>query len=246
MNGSNNLSLSIVLPCYNESKNLPAIFRRFDEMVKSDPRVELVLVNNGSQDDSSEVMLREASARAGANIQIVQIPANLGYGHGIIAGLRNATGEFIGWTHADLQTDLNDALTGFARLAAAVDPEKCLLRGRRIGRPLFDFMFTFGMGVISSMALGTRLMDANAQPKIFHRSLLNEMSNPPDDFSLDLYVLFLASRLGLVLIEHPVHFGRRQHGTSKGGGTIRGKLRLILRTWRYIFQLRKDIQTGYR
>jgi len=42
----------------------------------------------------------------------VRVPVNQGYGLGILSGLRAATGEIIGWTHADLQTDVMDVLTG--------------------------------------------------------------------------------------------------------------------------------------
>ena len=38
---------------------------------------------------------------------------NQGYGGGIAEGLKIAKGEFIGWTHADLQTPLNDFLKLF-------------------------------------------------------------------------------------------------------------------------------------
>ena len=44
------------------------------------------------------------------------------------------------------------------------------------------------------------------------------------------------------IIEHPVYFGNRLYGESKGGGTIAGKLKLIARTWSYMIQLRKKIK----
>ena len=48
------MKLSIVVPCYNEAKNIPLILSGFDKVIKRDD-VEVVLVNNGSKDDSKKV-----------------------------------------------------------------------------------------------------------------------------------------------------------------------------------------------
>ena len=237
--------LAIVLPCYNEARNISQILCRFAE-VRSDKCVELVLVNNGSTDDSAEVLARELARAVNPAVQVVTVPANRGYGHGILCGLRAAQGEFLAWTHADLQTDLNDVIAGFALLQSAPAPQNTLLRGRRVGRSSFDVFFTWGMGIIATFALGVPLRDVNAQPKLFHRSLLARMEHAPDDFSLDLYVLVLTQRLGWNQIEFPVHFGRRFHGEAKGGGSLKGKIRLVRRTWQYIFKLRRDIRAARR
>jgi polyisoprenyl-phosphate glycosyltransferase len=45
------MKLSIVVPCYNEAKNIPLILERFDQAINR-PDVETVLVNNGSKDNS--------------------------------------------------------------------------------------------------------------------------------------------------------------------------------------------------
>jgi glycosyltransferase involved in cell wall biosynthesis len=237
--------LSIVLPCYNEARNLAHILARFAE-VRANRAVELVLVNNGSTDDSAEVLARELADKAQPEVYVVTVPVNRGYGHGILTGLRAAHGEFLAWTHADLQTDLLDVIVGLDRLEASAAPRSTLLRGRRLGRAPFDAFFTWGMGVIATLALGVRLHDVNAQPKLFHRSLLERMQRAPDDFSLDLYVLFLARQLGWSELEHPVNFGCRRHGEAKGGGTLCGKIKLIRRTLRYVLELRSDIRAGHR
>ena len=119
---------------------------------------------------------------------------------------------------------------------------RCILKGKRIKRPILDGAFTFGMSLLSSMALGQSLFDVNAQPKMFHRSFLQQMPTPPADFSLDLYVLYAARRAHLSLLQQPVNFAKRQHGEAKGGGTLKGKFKLIKRTWGYIFQLRRELR----
>ena len=85
------------------------------------------------------------------------------------------------------------------------------------------------------------MSDINAQPKMFHRSFLGNLPNPPKDFSLDLYLLYQTRLNNLKVIEFPVSFEKRLYGKSKGGGTLTGKFRLIVRTFRYILKLRKDV-----
>ncbi len=236
--------LSIVVPCYNEAGNLPSLLGRFGEVLADRDDVELVLVNNGSRDHSALVIACELDKPENAFARSVAVPVNQGYGFGILSGLRAATGEYLAWTHADLQTDPNDVLLGFARLMAEPAPQQCLVRGRRVGRPLLDRAFTVGMGWVASAALATPLYDINAQPKIFHHSLLAEMDDAPWDFSLDLYLLYLAQRRGLKVLEQPVHFAARQHGEAKGGGSLRGKARLTRRTLEYIFKLRDQLRAA--
>lgn len=237
------MKLSIVVPCYNEAKNLPRLLGRFREVLADSTGVEVVLVDNGSTDDSPAVLTAELAAPEHAFARSVRVPVNKGYGHGILTGLRSARGEFLGWTHADLQTDPADVLDGFARMLTDPDPAQCLLRGRRVGRNWFDACFTAGMSLTASLALSCPLQDINAQPKVFHRTFFDRWAQPPDDFSLDLYVLYLARRSRLRLVEQPVHFGKRVAGDSKGGGSLRGKVRLTKRTLRYIFDLRRTLRT---
>jgi len=239
-------NLSVVVPCYNEGANLLAVLRRFREVLTGRSDVELILVNNGSRDHSALILAHELAKPEFAFARAVDVPVNQGYGHGILCGLRAAQGEYLAWTHADMQTDPVDVVLGFDRLLARPNPERCLLRGRRVGRPLVDRLFTRGMGWVASLALGARLVDINAQPKIFHHMLLAEMDDAPSDFSLDLYLLYLAQSRNYLEIEQPVEFGQRVHGQAKGGGSLMGKVGLTRRTFAYIFRLRKQLRTARR
>lgn len=234
--------LSIVLPCYNEAESIPSILRRFREVLADRRDVEVLLVNNGSTDNTADVLAAELARPENSFARTALVEINRGYGLGIMTGIRAASGEVLSWTHADMQTDPADVLLGFDKFAAAPDPAGTFLKGRRINRGIFDAFFTFGMSVISSLALGRKLSDVNAQPKMFHRSFLGHMKNPPDDFSLDLYVLYLARSLGFIVLEQPVSFAGRRHGVAKGGGTLKGKIRLVARTWKYIFKLRSELK----
>ena len=103
-------------------------------------------------------------------------------------------------------------------------------------------IFTAGMSLLSTFLLRIPLSDVNAQPKIFHKNFLKKLPNPPLDFSLDLYLLYQARVNKYQILEHHVNFGKRLYGESKGGGTLKGKLRLIQRTWKYMIKLKRELE----
>jgi hypothetical protein len=176
----------------------------------------------------------------------VYVPINKGYGFGILQGLVVAEGRILSWTHADLQTDPKDIVLAYELFKVELESNHCIVKGERKGRNLFDNIFTGGMSLISSLLLKQKLWDINAQPKIFHRDFMNHLKKAPYDFSLDLYVLFVANRIKISIKSFPVFFSKREFGEAKGGGTIKGKFKLIKRTLGYIVELRKDIIKGNR
>lgn len=230
--------LAVIVPCFNEGDNLGRLVDRFRESISDEPGVQLVIVNNGSTDDSATILSALERDPRNGFLCVVTVKHNRGYGHGIVTGLRWARSEFLAWTHADLQTDPADVMAGYHLITSSADPRHTLVRGRRVKRPLFDSLFTAGMSLVASVLLHARLRDINAQPKVFHRSLLDSMRDAPHDFSFDVYVLLLARRLRLSVLEFPVAFHSRMHGRSKGGGSLIGKLRLSARTLAYLITMR--------
>ena len=100
------MKYSIVIPCYNESDNIPLILKRFAEVIEG-YEIEVILINNGSTDDTEMVIEKLLPQYTFA--RCVLVPVNQGYGYGILQGLKSANGDYIGWTHADMQTDPGDA-----------------------------------------------------------------------------------------------------------------------------------------
>ena len=242
------MNLSIVIPCYNESENIPHIISRLHEVLLNSCGLEVILVDNGSNDKTQEVLSKELTKPNNSFIRSVKVPKNIGFGHGVMAGIRESKCEIIAWTHADLQTDVADIFRGYEKFIKQPKPENTFLRGVRKKRPLIDELFTWGMGLISTLALGKKMHNINAQPKMFHRSFLDLMQNPPDDFSLELYILYLAKKNRMNIIELPVYFKKRLYGEAKGGGgsSLKTKFKLIKRTFAYVFKLKREIRSGER
>ena len=232
------MKLSIVIPCYNEEKNIPLLLEKFNTAIKSED-IEVILVNNGSTDHSANVldhMLTKYNF-----LKIVDVTINQGYGYGIISGLKKAKGQFIGYTHADLQTDPEDVLQAFKVIAQQEKPENCYIKGNRRGRNFFDQFFTWGMSFFESFYLRSILWDINAQPNIFDASFIDGLEDIPNDFSFDLFLLYMAKKKNLNVIRFDVYFAQRVYGVSSWNTGLHSKWKFIMRTINFSTKLKKRI-----
>ena len=84
------MKLSIVVPCYNEQENIPLLLKRFEEVIKRED-MEVILVDNGSTDESARVLSELVPGYAFA--RTVSVEVNQGYGYGILQGLEELKGE---------------------------------------------------------------------------------------------------------------------------------------------------------
>lgn len=231
--------LSVVVPCYNEAAGLPELLDRFARATEHAP-LEVVLVDNGSTDDSAAVLERELPRFQDRPLRVVTVETNRGYGFGIMAGLRTCLTPMCAITHADLQTDPYDVVRAWELMQRQPDPNRTLVKGRRRGRPRLDHATSAVMGALASVAARSWLHEVNAQPKLFPRAFLEQIEQPPDDFNLDLYLLFKARRAGLRVVEMDVTFPPRPHGVSSWASTLVGRRKFIETTLRYIRDLARD------
>lgn len=231
---------SLVIPCYNEARGLPDLVRRVT-FVAREGDGEVVLVDNGSVDDSAtllESLLGSADAVGGsAPVRWVRVPENSGYGYGITQGLDVTRAPVVGWTHADLQTDPADVL----RFLPLFGDGLVFAKGRRYGRPAADRVFTAGMSFFETVLLRTPLRDINAQPTLFDRELLERWGEPPTDFSLDLFALYRARKRGFAIRRLPVVFAPRRYGQSSWNTDFAAKGKFIARTIAFSMTLRRSL-----
>jgi hypothetical protein len=219
----------IVIPCYNESGNLTPLINQCEEVAASG-LFEFVLVNNGSTDNSSEIMNRKSSA----NVRILDLKENLGYGGGIIAGLRTLKTDYVGWTHADLQTDL------ISSMSVLQNQEFDFFKGIRLGRSSIDRLLSSGMGLICSTIFKIKLFEINAQPTVMSKRLFDSWRNPPQDFSLDLYAMLVAKQTNAQIIRSKFYFSKRNSGKSSWNTGLRSRVKMVSRTLKYAIALQRS------
>ncbi len=134
-----NVTLSITIPCFNEAESLPILISELEKIVvmnnlnlKDKKDIEIILVNNGSIDNTKEI-INQASSEF-EFIKGIHIKKNIGYGNGIFKGLISSSSDYSGWTHADLQTELNDLIKALNIIQKNKTNNKIFIKGIRIGR----------------------------------------------------------------------------------------------------------------
>jgi glycosyltransferase involved in cell wall biosynthesis len=230
------MKFSLVIPCFNEAANLPILLSRCEKLTEVSG-VEVILVDNGSSDNTSEVLLQLLTKYP--SFRSVRVVENKGYGYGILAGLQVAKGEILGWTHADMQADPQDVFVGldiFDKYG-----QNAFVKGKRYGRPIIDMFFTIGMSIFETVLLRKLMWDINAQPTMFSRQFFESWSEPPNDFSLDLYAYYKAHKKNLKVYRFPVRFGERAHGVSHWNLNWSSKIKFIRRTLDFSIKLKKKL-----
>ena len=236
--------LSIIIPCYNEEKNLINLINEIKIIKNENPelKLEFILVNDGSTDQTSTIL---KDLNQDEIYKVVDLKQNMGYGGSIQEGLKSSNSNLLSWTHSDLQCDLNDVIKLYKLHKEEFLYKKIIVKGKRIKRNIFDSFFSNSMAILTSIIFQKKFYEINAQPKIFSRELFKEFENAPKDFSLDLYLLYISKKKLYKIIEHPVVYKKRVAGLSKGGDSFLGKIKLTLRTLKYIINLRLKTNENY-
>jgi glycosyltransferase involved in cell wall biosynthesis len=233
------MKTSIIVPCYNEEKNIASLVKRFEPIcAKRD--VELVLVDNGSSDRTSEEI--DLQRKEYPFVCKAVVEKNQGYGYGILKGLMAASGDFLGWMHADLQSDPEVFIPMIQSAEAEEGP--FLYKGKRRKRPIVDVFFTFGMSIFETLYLHKFLWDINAQPTLLSRTYYEKWKQPPYDFSLDLYVYYYAKVLNVDIRRFSSVQSKRLNGTSTWNTGMQSRIKLIKRVLAYSKELKKSHIAG--
>lgn len=235
------IQFSIILPCYNESENIHELYKELLRLKFENNYAEIVFVNNGSTDETEieiDKIINIASKVKDLNFFITKLNLkdNLGYGGGIIAGLKIAKGEYIGWTHADLQTPLND----FYKLYNMIkNKKKILAKGKRVNNRGFDSLVTKMHEIFSRIILGINMHEINAQPKIIHNDDLHYFNDPPTNWTtLDTYFYYISLKNNFNIYELDVIFKQRIHGKSKWKNNFFIFCKHLYYNFKYLFRLR--------
>ena len=233
------MKYSIIIPCYNEEKNLQELINRLLPIRESFP-VEFLLVENGSRDGSRQYFKEHIEGKY-SNIETVYVDRNQGYGYGIQQGLRAASGDYLGWLHADMQSRPENLIRFFEEIERHSPEEKLFLKARRTNRSPYELVFTYGQAVFTSILFQRIMTDVAAVPFVFNRSMLEEVpiQSMPNDFSIDIFVYWQAVRLRYTIIRPVVEIQQRKHGTSSWNRGLRSRISASCRIMRSSIQIRR-------
>jgi len=205
-------SLSVIVPAFNEELALNDVL---DEIISvldcTDTKFEIVVINDGSTDGSSELLSYRSSVDA--RIKSINHEKNYGKGKALRTGIENASG--FDWTLL-IDADCQIPLTELSSFEAAISNADVIIGNRlnkrynyyrksisAVNRSLVDVLF------------GTRMQDINCPFKLIKTSMLHDIHLSARGFGIDAELLWQLSKNGATIVELPVKSHPRLKGVSK-------------------------------
>ncbi|MEU6262024.1 glycosyltransferase family 2 protein [Saccharopolyspora shandongensis] len=217
------VEVSLLAPAKNERENLPRLFAEIRDAMQQQPRSwELLIVDDGSTDDSWQVIAEQA--RQDPRFRGIRLRRNFGKAAALAAGVAEVRGRLLVTLDADLQDDPAE----IPRLLAELDDGADLVSGHKaqrqdpLGKRLPSKVFNWVTGLIT----GLKLADHNCGLKAARTEVYRRV---PLYGELHRYIPALAHQLGYRVRELAVHHRPRVHGKSNYGleRYIRGALDLL-------------------
>ena len=213
--------LSIVIPIHNEAPNLRDLCREFtDVLTKAGRPFEIILVDDGSTDDSFEI-LKELQA-GDPRLRVIQFRRNFGQTAAFAAGFAHARGRYIVTADGDLQNDPADIPSMVAQLEKGKDIVCGWRKDRKdtfINRRLPSMI----ANRLISWATGVKLHDYGCSLKVFRAEVVKPLRLYGE---MHRFLPALASEMGVQVAEQVVNHRPRTAGTTKYG--ISRTIRVIL------------------
>lgn len=207
-------ALSIVIPAFDEAERIgDSLAKVFAFLQSEQPNSEVIIVDDGSGDATSEVAGSVGEKHSGIPSRVIRYEQNRGKGYAVKLGLRSANGDIALFSDADLSTPIEE-------LAKLIDPIKSgvidvTFGSRALDRSLIGTHQPWRreqggkvMNLIIRTLSGLPFADTQCGFKAFNmekfRPLLDVMT--VERFGFDVEFLFVANYHGLRLAEIPVRW----------------------------------------
>jgi len=226
-------TLSLVFPVFDEEQNLGQLL---EHSLRLAPRLtqdyEIVVVDDGSRDGSAAVVA--AHCRVNPRIRLVRHASNRGYGAALRAGLREARGELVFFSDADLQFDLDEIATLLAHTR-----EFDVVAGYRQARsdPWPRRLLAWAWGALVRSLFELQVRDIDCAFKVFRRHVLDAIPIASIGAFINTEILVRASKANYRIHQVPVSHRRRRHGRQTGA-----RPRVILRALIELASLYRELR----
>lgn len=214
----------VIVPTYNEREN---IARLIENVLEQDPRLEVLVVDDGSPDGTAEIV--DGIIAGSPRVNILRRPRKMGLGTAYVAGFRWALEhgyDFVFEMDADFSHDPQH-LPEFLRAIQSAD----LVLGSRyrdgkvtvVNWPIGRLILSYFANVYARQVTGLQVWDATGGFKCFRRSVLEAIDLNKvrsNGYAFQIEMSCRASKRGFRIVEIPIVFVDRTEGQSKMSKTI--------------------------
>lgn len=206
--GERRLDLSLVIPAYNEADTIEQTIDGIDEnVVDACESYEIIVVDDGSRDGTSEVLKRLSAERP--DVRCLATGTNKGKGYAIREGCLMANGEYILFMDAD--RDLNgDRIGTFLQQIRETDADVVIGSKRHpesaVTYPLKRRILSKGYSLFIRVLFGLQVTDTQVGMKVLHRQVVEDVMPLllVERYAYDVELLALAKKFEYTITEAPV------------------------------------------
>jgi glycosyltransferase involved in cell wall biosynthesis len=228
-------SITIFYPCYNDGGTIATMIIRGMQVAASLTNdFEILVINDGSQDDSA-LVLEEMARLYPGRIRLIHEPHPSGYGGVLRKGFASSCKEWIFYTDGDAQYDPRELAVLAEALHAGVD----MVNGYKIKRhdPLHRIWIGLAYQYFVKLAFGLAIRDVDCDCRLLRRSIFDSVDLESKSGTITFEMVKKIQDAGFKISEAPVHHYYRQYGVSQFfniGRVLRTLLDLIRWWWRLV------------
>ncbi len=202
------MSLSVVMPVYNEQEIIEQVVRDINKKIVSKiPDSEFIIVNDCSTDNTLSIL--QKLSKEVKKMRIITPSKNGGHGKAIRLGFLNAKKDWVFHTDSDNEFELSD----FWKLYETKDNYDLVLGQRKHRQdPLHRLVTTRFARLTNFVLFGSLIKDSNSSFKLMKKNALQHILSilPEDGAFYTILISIMARNLNYRIIEIPVkHYGRK-------------------------------------
>ena len=207
-----------MIPAYNEEATIEAIVSRVQAVNLGTVEKEIIVVNDGSQDGTEDVLRRLPA------IRYISYPQNAGKGAALTTGFQSATGDIVLIQDADLEYDPNDYATVIRPIVegysdVVMGSRFLLYRPKFIGRRrspyLSHYIGNLLIVSVTNLLYGKRFTDYEGCYKAFRQTVIAETPVKAKGFEFDNELICKLMRKKVRITEVPISYRPRTYEAGK-------------------------------
>ncbi len=206
-------SLSVFFPAYNDAPSMPGLIARtFEVLERHVADYEVIVVNDGSWDNTGEV-LEELRQRYSPCLRVVTHEQNRGYGGALRSGFAAAKKEYVFYTDGDGQYDVGE----LPKLLALAGPETGLVNGYKLERqdPAHRIWIGSTYNFCARLLFRIRIRDIDCDYRLIRRALLDQIHLSSTSGTICVELVRKLELSGCEVREVGVHHYPRLYGRSQ-------------------------------